>query len=305
MGMPRQRGPAAWVGFASLLVLILLGAALYFTMPLWYGWWQLQHTYVLQGTGATSSVAKVGLFGMEPVTSSLGPIAEFAHVGTTGYALILGSDNKSLNVARISDKQSLLLTTDGGTKKALALSPNGAYIAYAQLGTSAQDPANSTVTDWNVRILDTRSNTTEVLQHAYAPQFFVKGGNLFVSYVTPTGMDIKNLSTRQISHASVLISGDIMHPTKISADGSMIAVYSGPGQVYILAPLTRDDQGVFSSNPAQFVHAPQGWLGFGTVGSFAAATVNGSSYIQFYTPDDPNAPAWTFKTTSPAVAVIQ
>jgi hypothetical protein len=144
------------------------------------------------------------------------------------------------------------VTRDGMRKESLAISPDGKWVAYAQLtdlDTSKVDLTSS----WTIHVVNTGSGEIVPLGFGYAPQFFTRDGVLQLFFTSPNGLTLANPEEHTTSGQTFLAVGNATNMvTLISPDGRYGAMknISDPG--YILFEVEQLAPGLIL-NPIGYV----------------------------------------------------
>ncbi len=225
---------------AIVLLLIIIGFLYWFRAPLgmfsrnFAALMSIHGEHIVQGPGIGEKVSTIGFFGEQKVTSKAGRVVDYAHSSKGDFAIILSPDGRDEDVFSLSDMQKI--TSDGGIKSSLSVSPDGTNVAYAALkpgGYHAFGPS-SNIADWSVRIHDVKSSVELVFLGAYQPQFFTSGTSTVVAFMQPDGIMMDNVTTHTVQLVKESGSTSTMSPLYVSPDGKHLLSYDQSKSQYVL-----------------------------------------------------------------------
>lgn len=124
------------------------------------------------------------------------------------------------------------LTNDGMRKAALALSPDGQWIAYAAL--TDLDPNNTEkISAWTVYVLNVARGEAAPLISGYAPQFFTRDGATTLFFTSPNGHTLANPGALTTETDPMPGKDDIHSVAVISDDGAYVAMKDPAAMGYV------------------------------------------------------------------------
>lgn len=211
----------AYVVSAILALLILIGAGgAYWFLHSSYG--SLYNLRYLAGPYETRSVNELGLRGPHTVTfGSPGRVIDYAHAGRQLFGTLVDA-NGHQDVYLLG--KNVALTNDGKTKAGLAVSPDGAFVAFAERVQEVAATSTGSFYDvdqWQIKLMDLNGKTVRNLGTGFAPQFFTKNGTNYVSYLTNSSLRIINRSTLATQDVPFDLGSQHSYITmSVSPDGS-------------------------------------------------------------------------------------
>ena len=232
-----------------LIVFILVGAATY----------AYRHYYTkvaarvttdsirtVEGTFEDRSVYEYSLLGRKKVALAVdGKLVTYDR----------SADAEAAIVAKDSDIQVVVpgnpmhvLASGKGVKNAVAASPDGANVAYAELDEAVTQNAlaSSTIyynpSNWTIKIATVASGEVRTLGKGYGPQFFSYEGRPYILYLTKEGVQIQSLDAKNV-HLGIQSDPIGSRPPRVSADGKHIALYRSSAHMYKLYNMTIGNEG--------------------------------------------------------------
>lgn len=175
-----------------------------------------------------------------------GKLIDYAREGSREAAIV--EADGAQQVVLISGKNVRPLVTEAGTRAALALSPDGSHVAYAER-VVAEDESNPrdffAPASWQVRVQSVETGELMIMGNGYAPHFFVRDGATYLAYMTKEGLHIANLETSTHQDLPVGVKNATgAFPVTVSDDGMFVAVPT-PAGAYTLLSLERVEGGAF------------------------------------------------------------
>lgn len=128
------------------------------------------------------------------------------------------------------------LTTDGAPKAALAVSPDGAWIAYAAL-TELDPEKKEALSSWSIYVRSRDSGESMLLGSGYAPHFFVRDGKTQLFFSTAKGVAIADPATASYSVYTLPVEDTIRTVAAISSDGMLVATKELSDSLYTVYAL--------------------------------------------------------------------
>jgi roadblock/LC7 domain-containing protein len=271
---------------ALLLVLAVVALAYWFPRSSYGAFYGLHY---LSGTYPDRSLQEFDIKGTHPVTfSNSGKVIDYAHAAGVSVGIEVNASGHQ-DIYSLGNK-SVALTTDGGTKAALAVSPDGKTVAYADrlsevVATSTADFYN--VSAWQIKMLTIKDKTTKTIGVGFAPHFFTSNGVSYIAYITKTSIRIINLAT--------LGAQDV--PFDFGKQHSYISMDISPDGTFALLPDVADNYRLYvlTDTSGLFRLSAGSPLPEGTVmAAFKGKTIISAAYdtdhslIRTSTTDQPN-----------------
>lgn len=220
--------PKNWITLAvgiALLAVLLLGAA--FAMK------SLSTTYLFEGQYVSGKVMKLGMFGLKDKDVAVsGQLSDYAMGGNTRAAIVRNAETGAQDVVVLEPKE-VQLTSDGIGKAAIAVSTDGAHVAFSRRADNqvGGDFAPQ-ISRWEVVVVRTADNSVLELGQGFAPQFFTKGGVQYVLFTTRYGVSIADVATGAAKTLAFINPGVIDYAAIVSADGTYFAVPNPVSRAY-------------------------------------------------------------------------
>lgn len=123
------------------------------------------------------------------------------------------------------------LTANGVWKASLAISPDGAWAAYAELlefDTALEDRTSS----WMIYVLNLENGEAISLTPGFAPQFFTRDGSVHLLYTSPEGLTLGNPEEATTQTLPLSVSQNIHAPITVSPAGTHVAVRDDAARIY-------------------------------------------------------------------------
>lgn len=177
------------------------------------------HLVIAQGFPAAALHA-YGASGLTAVTASEGPLSDIEVTGAGRFGIVRGEDGV-IDVYNLSTHTRL--TQDGNRKESLAVSNDGAWIAFAEPAES-EDASLDALSSWRVVLAHVDDGETIDLGSGYAPQFFVQNGTTYLFFTSPDGITTVDVNTRSASTYEVSVVDAIASVALVDADGSLVAI---------------------------------------------------------------------------------
>lgn len=172
---------------------------------------------------------RLGFFRDEPVASPVKErVIDYDRVSGREVILTQSISGDEDVFIKTEDGSWSLLTTDGGIKTRLTLSPDGALAAYSKRSddesTHFFDPSS-----WSVYTVDTENGNVTEYKAGFAPQFFTRDGALFLSFLASRQFVTINLDTgrRQVVPLNTFFNG--RQVPRVSPDGTLLAIFTPRG----------------------------------------------------------------------------
>ncbi len=218
-------------GILYLLVgIILLGIAIaLFPLRgevLWhrvYSEYSMRDIYVTKGN--TNPVVPYGfgfmgikLHGIPGVQGILGDFDEKAQVS----AASIRTNAEDVQQVYLLAPSHKVLSTGPGAKSAVAISPDGTFVAYS-VATST-NTFSQKLSAWNVKIFSSLTGVTVDLGPGFAPEFFEHDGKIELLYTSMKGITVMNIASLKSFTTPFDFSDDVGFAAKISPDGKHIGL---------------------------------------------------------------------------------
>lgn len=226
--------PKNWIALAigaALLAVLVLGAA--------YAVKSLSSTYLFEGQYTSGSVSKIGMFGLkEKDIAVAGQLSDYALSGNTRAAIVRNAETGAQDIVVLAPTEKSL-TTDGVGKAAIAVSSDGATVAFArradrQVGGDFSPQLSS----WEIVTLAVSDGTMKQYGQGFAPQFFTKDGVEYLLFTTRYGVSIADVATGAVKSVTFINPGVVDYAAIVARDGSYFAVPNPVSQAYDIFALT-------------------------------------------------------------------
>lgn len=253
--------------------------------------------YLVTGPADGTTVEKIGYFKNTPLISKSGKLIDYDRVPRGEFAIVLSATGRDEDIVQLGATEKKL-TTDGGIKAALTVSPDGNYIAYAQLlpGTYGVSGPSTRLQDWFVSLYDVKGKTVSRISNAYQPQFFTKEGKLYMEFMNAHGMGMTNIASNTTRILSDLTSESTGHPTYVSPDGKYVVKFNtikdGEYTLYSIGstyPFTLKKEGALPNSQTRIV-------GIDTNGLYTVSSSKDQSKIQYAPFTSLASHSWTYLT---------
>ncbi len=289
-----------WAVLVILLIIVLIPIVIYrhpittFVKNL-NALTQIHGDYLVTGPADGTTVEKIGYFKNTPITSKSGKLVDYARVPSGEFAIVLSATGRDEDIVKLGATEKKL-TTDGGIKSALTVSPDGNYIAYAQLlpGTYGVSGPSTRLQDWYVSLYDVKGKTVSRISNAYQPQFFTKEGKLYMEFMNARGMGMTNVASNTTRILSDLTSESTAHPTYVSPDGKYAVKFNtvkdGEYALYSIGgtyPFALKKEGVLPTSQTHII-------GITNSGLYAVNPSKDTSSIQHIPFASLSAQDWTY-----------
>lgn len=285
--LPVTRTRVTGLVIFGVILIVLIGLVYVFRQPVAHTYKELlsrtklQGSYVVLSPRVGAPVQKIGISSVTPITIQAGKVLDYAGSANNPLGLVLSIDNRNEDVVALSSGTKI--TTDGGIKSQLAVSPDGTYVAYSQLIEKKGVQANSTaIDDWSVAIVNTKTNSTTGVSQAFGPSFISLGNKVYVAYMTTAGMDIFDPVDGTTVHAGTVTNTDVSHPTVVTPDGTQALVYNSVGNQYILYTIASS----LTTNPKTMLSSAYTVVGATNEGFYIVPNTSKPmlGYVPFATP---------------------
>lgn len=185
-----------------------------------------------------SGAEKSGLYeytwlGMRQVKLPVeGTVTDYARNGAHEAVIAHEGDaNKSL--AYVLGDEPRTVGVPLGEKASIAISPDGAWVAYATRADVGGD-----LYSWNVQAVEVATGDLVELGAGFAPQFFTRDGMTRLMFRGPEGITIADLSARKSFTTPFTMPAEITNAGAVAADGSRFVSrnnYTGEFTLYTVS----------------------------------------------------------------------
>ena len=156
-----------------------------------------------------------GLLGMRPVSVPVkGTVTDYTRSGAH-EAVIVHEGDVSRSVVYLLGDEPRLIGDALSEKGSLAVSPDGAWVAYAKRVSQGTD-----LHAWNVHVVEVATGNAIEVGAGYGAQFFVRDGKTRVLVFTPGGLTVVDPASRTSFTTAFETPSNIYTLGAISADGS-------------------------------------------------------------------------------------
>lgn len=274
----------------ALVIIIILGFLYVRAVPV-----RLIGLKVFEGAYLSGKVHSFGITGFhEKKIKVSGTLADYASSGGVAVALVRNAETNSVDVMMLSPKAHAL-TSDGGGKASVSVSPDGTMVAYAALTNAPSDTYfTAQLSAWSIKVLDVKTGEVTLMGTGFGPEFFTNNGKLMLLFTGPTGITVADVALKTSQTTFFLNPGVIDYAAHISRDGKYVAIPNGLTKNYELFSVTH-------------IEAPIGLNPLGHIqqtlvhGAFNGDTFygverepSGAAHVWRFTPKTPLSGAKTF-----------
>ncbi|HWH07239.1 MAG TPA: hypothetical protein VNU47_01795 [Candidatus Paceibacterota bacterium] len=180
-----------------------------------------------------AAMRSFGIFDLkaDDAGASLGTVGDYARGGSVEAAIVTADGSQQVWLLGSEPRQ---LTQSSAGKASLAVSPDGALVAYAARSGGEAEHATQ-LSAWTMHVIDTATGADVELNSGFDPHFFTRDGVTYLLYTSPLGVEVAE-RIADGSFRSFLTPFEFADSAdfavKVTADGSYVALKSVASRTY-------------------------------------------------------------------------